>query len=131
MTDRPRRAYESEDRGAEELPESEEAEEIVIPPTDPVREAKEHDVEDPADVDVDPEEWRQGGPTRSPGAVTTTGGSAGPAMRPKPGRQDPDRAGPTTPGDATSGGMQPSTGGSTSDASDPSGTGEPVEEEPE
>lgn len=98
----------------ERLDVQEVAEEVTVPPTDPVREAKERDLDDPAHVDVDPEEWRQGGPTRSPGAVTTTGGSAGPAsVR----RTADDEAAPTTPGDATSGGMEPPSSGTASDAS--------------
>jgi hypothetical protein len=102
--------------------------EITEPPTDPVREAKQRDLDDPADVDVDPEVLRQGGPTRSPGAITTTGGRAGPAMRHATGQRGagggPEGQGggknkiaPTTTGDATTGGMATPTGGTTSDAS--------------
>jgi hypothetical protein len=92
---------------------------VTAPPTDPVREAKERDVEDPADVPVSAEEWRQGGPTRSPGAMTTTGGTAGPAMRRTTRRRPAGKVAPTTPGDATSGGMDQPAGGTTSDASGP------------
>jgi hypothetical protein len=93
--------------------------EITEPPTDPVREAKQRDIDDPADVDVDPEVLRQGGPTRTPGAVTTTGGRAGPGMRHAPGQRGGQggKVAPTTTGDATSGGMDTPTGGTTSDAS--------------
>jgi hypothetical protein len=91
--------------------------EITEPPTDPVREAKQRDLDDPADVDIDPEVLRQGGPTRTPGAVTTTGGRAGPAMRHATGQLGEGKVAPTTTGDATSGGTGAPTGGSTSDAS--------------
>jgi hypothetical protein len=91
--------------------------EINEPPTDPAREAKQGDFEDVADVDIDPEVLRQGGPTRTPGAVTTTGGRAGPGMRQATGQLGEDKVAPTTTGDATSGGMRTPTGGSTSDAS--------------
>jgi hypothetical protein len=103
--------------------------EITEPPTDPVREAKQRDLDDPADVEVDQEVLRQGGPTRTPGAVTTTGGRAGPAMRHATGQRGEGKGGgpegqgggknkvaPTTTGDATSGGMDTPTGGTTSDA---------------
>ncbi|HEX6498659.1 MAG TPA: hypothetical protein VF054_06455 [Micromonosporaceae bacterium] len=89
--------------------------EVTVPPTDEVREAKEHDVGDPADVQVDAEELRNGGPTRSGGAVTTTGGTAGPASVRRAPRTGENVA-PTTTGDATSGGMSTPAGGSTSDA---------------
>lgn len=89
--------------------------EVTVPPTDPVRVAKENDIGDPADVQVDAEELRNGGPTRSGGAVTTTGGTAGPASVPRRPRTGEDVA-PTTTGDATSGGMSTPAGGSTSDA---------------
>ncbi len=91
--------------------------EITEPPNDPVREAKEHDLDDPADVQVDPEVLRQGGPTDTPGAITTTGGRAGPAMRRATGQRGTGKIAPTTTGDATTGGMRTPAGGSTSDAS--------------
>jgi hypothetical protein len=91
--------------------------EVTVPTTDPVREAKDRDLDDPANVRVDPETWRNGGPTRSGGAVTTTGGTAGPAsvrrVRNDSGGQ---KVAPTTTGDATSGGMSTPAGGSTSDS---------------
>jgi hypothetical protein len=92
--------------------------EITDPPTDPVSEAKRRDVDDPADVPIDPEEWRNGGPTRTPGVQTTTGGRrAGPASRSKarPPRQG-KKVAPTTTGDATSGGFDSPIRTSTSDA---------------
>ncbi len=73
------------------------------------------DWEDPADVPVDPDELRDGGPTRTGGMVTTTGGTAGPASVRRVPREGENVA-PTTTGDATSGGMQGGMGGSTSDA---------------
>jgi hypothetical protein len=84
----------------------------ITEPTDDVAEAKRRDWGDVADVPVDAETLRDGGPTRSGGAVTTTGGNAGPASVP---RRRNDQAGPTTTGDATSGGMGTGPGGSTSD----------------
>lgn len=92
------------------------ADEVTVPPADPVREAKDWDIDDPAHVKVDPEVLRQGGPTKTPGAVTTTGGAAGPAMKPTPGHKNEGRVAPTTTGDATTGGMTTPRGGSTSDA---------------
>ncbi|MFS8478526.1 MAG: hypothetical protein FWJ93_06075 [Micromonosporaceae bacterium] len=89
--------------------------EAVLPPTDPEREAKRRDVDDPADVEVDPRELLDGGPTRAPGAVTTTGGRAGSANVHRRPRRGPDTA-PTTTGDATTGGMRSPAGASTSDA---------------
>jgi hypothetical protein len=73
----------------------------------------------PRDADLD--ELRDGGPTETPGARTTTGGRAGPAsvagLRARP------NAGPTTTGDATSGGMGTPVGGGTSDATTTGGSG--------
>jgi hypothetical protein len=65
------------------------------------------------DRHTDLDELRNGGPTETPGAMTTTGGSAGPASvrrRVQPG------AGPTMTGAAGSGGMHAPIGGGTSDA---------------
>ncbi|MDG4773330.1 hypothetical protein [Solwaraspora sp. WMMD792] len=102
---------------------------VVAPPNDPVREVKERDLDDPADVPIPAETLRDGGPTRSGGGLTTTGGTAGPASTRRatgPGRgKDPgrgkkgrgrDKVAPTTTGDATSGGMGTPAGGTTSDA---------------
>jgi hypothetical protein len=100
-------------------------EEVTVPGTDPVRTAKDRDLGDPADRELELEELRNGGPTRTPGIRTTTGGNAGPAAvaarlrehrRPN---QAPGASGtvaPTTTGDATSGGMDTPVRGSTSDA---------------
>jgi hypothetical protein len=90
--------------------------EVTDPPTDPVGEAKRRDVDDPADVPIDPQEWRNGGPTRTPGLRTTTGGRAGPASRSKARRPRPGKVAPTTTGDATSGGFDSPMRTSTSDA---------------
>ena len=89
--------------------------EVTVPETDPVEEAKRQDWGDPADVAVDPQVLRDGGPTRTPGMMTTTGGTAGPAQRARPVPPRGGKVAPTTTGDATSGGRQPSVGGSTSD----------------
>lgn len=90
-------------------------EEVTEPETDPVAEAKRRDWGDPADVPVTPEQLRDGGPTRSSGAKTTTGGVAGPAHRARPVPPRGGKVAPTTTGDATSGGMDTPAGGSTSD----------------
>jgi hypothetical protein len=93
-------------------------------------EVKRQDWGDPADVQLDPDDLRDGGPTRTAGAVTTTGGTGGPARRPRPtpppgrkaalrrqtGDQPAGKVSPTTTGDATSGGMHSPDGVSTSDA---------------
>lgn len=79
-------------------------------------EAKRRDVDDPADVPIDPQEWRNGGPTRTPGVQTTTGGRAGPASRSKARPLPPGKVAPTTTGDATSGGFDSPIRTSTSDA---------------
>lgn len=86
---------------------------VVLPPTDPAREAKQRDIDDPADVHVDPAQLLNGGPSRTPGAVTTTGGRAGSANVHRRPRRD---TAPTTTGDATTGGMRGPAGASTSDA---------------
>ncbi|MGN9909166.1 hypothetical protein ACTMTJ_16605 [Phytohabitans sp. LJ34] len=66
---------------------------------------------------LDEEILRDGGPTRGHGAVTTTGGTAGPAsVRRRTNRDTGDgKVAPTTTGDATSGGMSTPAGGTTSD----------------
>ncbi len=98
---------------------------------DEMAEVKRQDWGDPADVPVTPEELRDGGPSRSGGAVTTTGGRAGPARRARPVPPRGGKVAPTTTGDATSGGMRTPAGGSTSDAStgaeSTTGTGRPAE----
>jgi hypothetical protein len=67
---------------------------------------------------TDTEALRNGGPTRTPGVMTTTGGTAGPnSFRPKPYRPDGVKIAPTTTGDATTGGMDMVDRASTSDAS--------------
>ena len=70
------------------------------------------------DAGTDVEALRNGGPTRTPGVMTTTGGTAGPnSFRPKPNRPDGVKIAPTTTGDATTGGMDMTDRASTSDAS--------------
>ncbi|MFC4145170.1 hypothetical protein ACFO0M_02775 [Micromonospora mangrovi] len=94
--------------------------EVTVPPTDVNRVIQDEDPGDPADVPIDPEVLRDGGPTRGQGAVTTTGGTAGPASTRRIARQPeqhPGTVAPTTTGDATTGGMSTPAGGSTSDQS--------------
>ncbi len=71
--------------------------------------------------DADPDFDRDGGPTRTPGRLSTTGGRAGRASFGRKARQPEKKNGtkvaPTTTGDAGTGGMSTSVGGSTSDAS--------------
>jgi hypothetical protein len=69
------------------------------------------------DADTDPEVLRNGGPTQTPGMMTTTGGTAGPnSIKPHPNRPaDGRKVAPTTTGDATTGGFTSEPG--TSDAS--------------
>ncbi|MFE9202883.1 hypothetical protein [Micromonospora sp. NPDC007230] len=95
-------------------------EEVTVPQTDVLRVIQEEDPDDPAHVPVDPNVLRDGGPTRGQGAVTTTGGTAGPASARRLARQPERHRGkvaPTTTGDATTGGLSTPAGGSTSDAS--------------
>ena len=94
--------------------------EITVPQTDVERMRQELDPDDPADVPVDPTVLRDGGPTRGQGAVTTTGGTAGPASVRRLARQPekhPGKVAPTTTGDASTGGLSTPAGGSTSDNS--------------
>ncbi|PZF94080.1 hypothetical protein [Micromonospora deserti] len=94
--------------------------EVTVPPTDVQRVIEEEDPGDPARVRVDPNVLRDGGPTRGQGAVTTTGGTAGPASVRRLARQPERHRGkvaPTTTGDATTGGLSTPAGGSTSDQS--------------
>ncbi|SCL22791.1 hypothetical protein GA0070624_2607 [Micromonospora rhizosphaerae] len=96
--------------------------EVTVPQTDVLRVIQDEDPDDPAHVPVDPNVLRDGGPTRGQGAVTTTGGTAGPASSGWVARQ-PERhrtkgkVAPTTTGDATTGGLSTPAGGSTSDKS--------------
>ncbi|MFC0003871.1 hypothetical protein [Micromonospora siamensis] len=94
--------------------------EVTVPQTDETRILQDADPGDPADVPIDPEVLRDGGPTRGQGAVTTTGGTAGPASVRRLARQPErhrDTVAPTTTGDATTGGLSTPAGGSTSDQS--------------
>ncbi|MER7336152.1 MULTISPECIES: hypothetical protein [unclassified Micromonospora] len=94
--------------------------EVTVPRTDVQRVIQDEDPDDPAHVPVDPDVLRDGGPTRGQGAITTTGGTAGPASARRLARQPERHRGkvaPTTTGDATTGGMSTPAGGSTSDQS--------------
>jgi hypothetical protein len=101
-------------------------EEVTLPPTDVTHELQENDVGDPAKAGVNLDELRDGGPTEFGPAVTTTGGTAGPASsRRRParpggkGRGGKGKVAQTTTGDATTGGRTTPAGGSTSDADSP------------
>lgn len=94
--------------------------EVTVPQTDETRVLQENDADDPAHAPVDPTVLRDGGPTGGQGALTTTGGTAGPASVRRVARQPerhPGKVAPTTTGDATTGGLSTPAGGSTSDAS--------------
>ncbi|MET8306933.1 MULTISPECIES: hypothetical protein [unclassified Micromonospora] len=95
--------------------------EVTLPRTDVERVIQDEDPYDPAHQPVDPNVLRDGGPTRGQGAVTTTGGTAGPASVRRVARQPERHRGtvaPTTTGDATTGGLStPADGGNTSDQS--------------
>ncbi|GIG91601.1 hypothetical protein [Plantactinospora endophytica] len=93
-------------------------EEVTLP-VDEGREAHERDIEDPADRARDPDVLRDGGPARNRGVSTTTGTErrAGPANVRRQPRRPGGKVAPTTTGDATTGGINPSAAGSTSDAS--------------
>ncbi|MER5455263.1 MULTISPECIES: hypothetical protein [unclassified Micromonospora] len=96
--------------------------EVTVPPTDVESAIQRDDRDDPAHVPIDPTVLRDGGPTRGQGALTTTGGTAGPASARRVARQPERHRGkvaPTTTGDATTGGMSTPSGGSTSDQSTP------------
>ncbi|HEX8343702.1 MAG TPA: hypothetical protein VF657_03010 [Actinoplanes sp.] len=67
---------------------------------------------------TDTEVLRDGGPHLTPGVMTTTGGTAGPASFPRrTNHPDGVKVAPTTTGDATTGGMDTVDGSTTSDAS--------------
>ncbi|WP_433532197.1 hypothetical protein ACQPYA_09220 [Micromonospora sp. CA-263727] len=94
--------------------------EVTVPPTDVESAIQRDDVDDPAHVPIDPTVLRDGGPTRGQGAITTTGGTAGPASVRRLARQPERHRGkvaPTTTGDATTGGLSTPSAGSTSDQS--------------
>lgn len=94
--------------------------EVNARPADEQRVIQQEDPGDPADIPIDPNVLRDGGPTRGQGAVTTTGGTAGPASVRRLARQPerhPGTVAPTTTGDATTGGLSTPAGGSTSDQS--------------
>ncbi|MET8087987.1 hypothetical protein [Micromonospora sp. NPDC005237] len=94
--------------------------EVTLPPTDIESQIQRDDPLDPAHERVDPQVLRDGGPVGGQGAVTTTGGTAGPASVRRVARQPerhPGKVAPTTTGDATTGGLSTPMGGSTSDQS--------------
>ncbi|MGV9212124.1 hypothetical protein ACTFTM_09735 [Micromonospora sp. RB23] len=94
--------------------------EVTVPPTDIESQIQRDDPLDPAHEQVDPRVLHDGGPVGGQGAVTTTGGTAGPASARRVARQPerhPGKVAPTTTGDATTGGMSTPTGGGTSDQS--------------
>ncbi|WP_018214711.1 hypothetical protein [Salinispora vitiensis] len=96
--------------------------EVTVPQTDVQRVIQDEDPGDPAHNRIDPQVLRDGGPTRGQGAITTTGGTAGPASVRRVARQPErhrGRVAPTTTGDATTGGLSTPTAGSTSDAAGP------------
>ena len=77
---------------------------------------KDENVDSTLARDTDLAELRDGGPTTTPGVMTTTGGTAGPnSFKTRP-RSGPGVANTTT-GDATTGGMDTPVDGYTSDAS--------------
>ncbi|MGC4770803.1 hypothetical protein ACLQ25_17740 [Micromonospora sp. DT44] len=94
--------------------------EVTVPPTDVESQLQRDDPLDPAQERVDPRVLHDGGPVGGQGAVTTTGGTAGPASVRRMARQPerhPGKVAPTTTGDATTGGLSTPTGGGTSDQS--------------
>jgi hypothetical protein len=94
--------------------------EVTVPQTDVLRVIQDEDPDDPAHAPVDPTVLRDGGPTGGQGAITTTGGTAGPASARRLARQPerhPGKVAPTTTGGAGTGGMSTPSGGSTSDES--------------
>lgn len=94
--------------------------EVTVPRTDVESQIQREDPDDPAKVRVDPQVLRDGGPVGGQGAVTTTGGTAGPASARRVARQPERHQGkvaPTTTGDATTGGLSTPMGGGTSDQS--------------
>ncbi|MET7706327.1 hypothetical protein [Micromonospora sp. NPDC005413] len=113
-------AREAEDRIAGGVYGKGAVEEVTLPRTDVERIIQEEDPYDPAHQPVDPTVLRDGGPVGGQGAVTTTGGTAGPASVRRVARQPERHRGkvaPTTTGDATTGGLSTPMGGSTSDQS--------------
>ncbi|MET8117854.1 hypothetical protein [Micromonospora sp. NPDC005189] len=113
-------AREAEDRIAGGVYGKGAVEEVTLPRTDVERIIQEEDPYDPAHQPIDPTVLRDGGPVGGQGAVTTTGGTAGPASVRRVARQPERHRGkvaPTTTGDATTGGLSTPMGGSTSDQS--------------
>ena len=113
-------AREAEDRIAGGVYGQGALDEVTVPRTDVESQIQRDDPFDPADERIDPQVLRDGGPSAGQGAVTTTGGTAGPASVRRVARQPERHRGkvaPTTTGDATTGGLSTPMGGSTSDQS--------------
>jgi hypothetical protein len=90
--------------------------EVTEPPADAGTEARQRDIEDVADVAVDPDALLTGGPTRAEGKQTP---ARDPLRMPRERAGQPQRGrgkvAPTTTGDATTGGMRAQADTSTSD----------------
>ncbi|MBQ1016557.1 hypothetical protein KBX71_01610 [Micromonospora sp. D93] len=113
-------AREAEDRIAGGVYGKGALDEVRVPRTDVESQIQREDPFDPAKERIDPQVLRDGGPVGGQGAVTTTGGTAGPASVRRVARQPerhPGTVAPTTTGDATTGGLSTPMGGGTSDQS--------------
>ncbi|MEV1071485.1 hypothetical protein [Micromonospora parva] len=113
-------AREAEDRIAGGVYGKGALDEVTVPGTDVESQIQRDDPFDPAKERIDPQVLRDGGPVGGQGAVTTTGGTAGPASVRRVARQPerhPGTVAPTTTGDATTGGLSTPSGGGTSDQS--------------
>ncbi|MBG6103160.1 MULTISPECIES: hypothetical protein [Micromonospora] len=113
-------AREAEDRIAGGVYGKGALDEVTLPRTDVESQIQRDDPFDPAKERIDPQVLRDGGPVGGQGAVTTTGGTAGPASVRRVARQPerhPGTVAPTTTGDATTGGLSTPMGGGTSDQS--------------
>lgn len=96
-------------------------EEVTLPAGDDWGAENQHRTRTRAEEEADTAARRDGGPTRTPGMVTTTGGRAGPAGVRRLTRRPGAGVAPTTTGSAGSGGMESPAGGATSDASGQAG----------
>ncbi|MFG2046528.1 hypothetical protein ACGFIW_03735 [Micromonospora sp. NPDC048935] len=113
-------AREAEDRIAGGVYGKGALDEVTVPRTDVESQIQRDDPFDPAKERIDPQVLRDGGPVGGQGAVTTTGGTAGPASVRRVARQPErhrGRVAPTTTGDATTGGLSTPMSGNTSDQS--------------
>lgn len=99
--------------------------EVTEPPTDAGTEARLRDIDDPADVRVDPDALRDGGPTRAEGKMTAARDPRSMARdRPGEPQRGQGKVAPTTTGDATSGGRQRADGSTSDNASGANSAGE-------